>query len=180
MGEGFRWGPIVEGQQTTAWLPNVRSAPNAPQNSGLSDEAWLCHWCCSVAMSSCAWEVPCQGERFAVGTSFPCLAFPAKGRGSSWLLGWERKEGLWGDKIWPTQLAHTPGFSVCFLKNVPVQNLPITILPWPHGNANYSALGWGFPPDENWKILAKAQLFQNSPGIRVIDGSFSLFTRCGV
>lgn len=37
--------------------------------------------------------------------------------------------------------------------------------------------GWGFHPDENWKIPAKAQLFPNSQGIRVIDGSVSLFTQ---
>lgn len=34
--------------------------------------------------------------------------------------------------------------------------------------------GWGFHPDENWEIPAKAQLFENSPGIRVIDGSVPL------
>lgn len=39
--------------------------------------------------------------------------------------------------------------------------------------------GLGLPPlqDENWKILARAQLFQNSSGLRVIDGSFPLSTQ---
>lgn len=64
----------------------------------------------------------------------------APGMGKEW--------GAWEDKIWPTQLACPPGFSVCLFKNVPVQKLPIKILPWPYGNVNYSARAGASPPSK--------------------------------
>ena len=79
----------------------------------------------------------------------------------------------------PPGLAHKPVFVCLFVclglfqyKNRSHQNSlsPMIMLIIPHS-------GWGFHPDENWKIPAKAQLFSNSQGIRVIDGSVSLFTQ---
>lgn len=108
----------------------------------------------------------------------PSLAFPAKGRGSPLLLGWERNEGLGGDMIWPTQLAHPPGFSVCLFKNVPAQkNFPSEISLGPMVILITMLWAGASSPGENWKLLARAQMFQNSPGILVIDRGSSLSTQ---
>lgn len=90
---------------------------------------------------------------------------------------WDGKGmGGLGDKAGPPGLAHQPVFFVCLFRNVPVQKRftsklslgPMIMLITPRS-------GWGSHPDENWESPAKAQLFPNSQGIRVIDGSFCLF-----
>lgn len=93
-------------------------------------------------------------------------------------MEWERNGGL-GERVWPTR----PGSSAKVFLFVRLRMFqhksvhsklspgPTIVLITPHS-------GWAFHPDENWKIPAKDQLFSNSQGTRVIDGSFSLPPRC--